>query len=66
MYRFLYRALQYWPDQRPLTPLVHLWLSVIAPWWPCPNASPQQQSSPWQAAAKASNPQGTQVLLMTL
>ena len=38
---------------------MHLWLAVIAPWWPAP--SEKREHSPWRAASKAADPSSPQV-----
>ncbi|KAK9814998.1 hypothetical protein WJX73_004353 [Symbiochloris irregularis] len=53
LFRFLYRGLRRWPEQRPLTPIVQLWLAALAPWSP-PEAHtwqsiPQQGKSQQQS-----------------
>ena len=32
LYRFMRRAIVKWPEQRPMGPLISLYLAYIAPW----------------------------------
>ena len=47
LFRFLRRSLQLWPEQQPLTPVVHLWLAYIAPWC-TPRLSQERLAPPHQ------------------
>ena len=53
LFRFLRRALQLWPEQQPLTPVVHLWLAYIAPWC-TPRLSQELLLPPQQTRRRAS------------
>ncbi|KAG2445175.1 hypothetical protein HYH02_008643 [Chlamydomonas schloesseri] len=55
VYRMLRRAFSQWPASSPssLTPLISLWLSVIAPW--CPTAAHTRRAAVAAAAASATD-----------
>ncbi|KAK9831540.1 hypothetical protein WJX81_007383 [Elliptochloris bilobata] len=54
LYRFLSRALQQWPEQRSLRPIVSLWCAYLAPWWPPPAAGAADAGATgWLAAPSA-------------
>ena len=55
LFRFLRRSLTLWPEQQPLTPVVHLWLAVLAPWC-SPDSANQPQAPPAQRHAPPRTP----------
>jgi hypothetical protein len=48
LYRFMWRALTQWPEQRSTAAIVNLWLAYAAPWWAGPNIG-AEPGSPWRA-----------------
>ena len=57
LYRLLRRALEHWPEQRSLTPIVNLWVAYIAPWQLPPGT--RGDSASGGAAAPGDKPAGS-------
>lgn len=56
LFRFLFRAMSRWPEQRSLSSVTQLWLAAIAPWWP-PGISPGSDSpTAWRPASAQGAP----------
>lgn len=56
MYRFFYRALSTWPDQRTMKPLLRVFLAYIAPWQPPSSSASGMATSSTLSAMPASAP----------